>query len=70
MENIDYKNLIKNIIKFNEIFGKFEDNVANMMEIRKDYEIDISENIKILKESKKHIDRMIINIISNDIRKK
>lgn len=62
MENIDYHNLVKNIIQFNENFHQFEDNVASIMESKIDDNFDAFENIKLLLICQKYINNMIHNL--------
>ena len=62
MENIDYKNLVKNIIQFNEHFHQFEDNVASIMESKVDDNFDTFENVKLLLICQKYINNMIDNL--------
>jgi len=65
MENIDYKNLIKNIIQFNETFHRFEDNVGFIMESRSDNNtFSPEENIKLLFKCQKQIHNIIENLKS------
>jgi hypothetical protein len=64
MENIDYKNLVKNIIQFNENFNHFEDNVASIMESKADDNFDAFENVKLLLICQKYINNMIDNLKS------
>lgn len=64
MENIDYKNLVKNIIKFNEKFNQFEDKVTSIMESKIDNNFDAYENIKLLLICQKYINNMIDNLKS------
>lgn len=62
MENIDYHNLVKNIIQFNENFNHFEDNVASIMESKGDDNFDAFENVKLLLICQKYINNMISNL--------
>ena len=62
MENIDYQNLVKNIIQFNENFHQFEDNVASIMESKIDDNFNAFENIKLLLICQKYINDMIHNL--------
>lgn len=64
MENIDYKNLVKNIIQFNEHFNQFEDNVASIMESKSDDNFNAFENVKLLLTCQKYINNMIDNLKS------
>lgn len=64
MENIDYKNLVKNIIQFNENFNQFEDNVASIMESKIDDNFNAFENVKLLLICQKYINNMIDNLNS------
>lgn len=64
MENIDYKNLVKNIIQFNENFNQFEDNVASIMESKGDDNFNAFENVKLLLICQKYINNMIDNLKS------
>jgi hypothetical protein len=64
MENIDYKNLVKNIIQFNENFNHFEDNVASIMESKVEDNFDAFENVKLLLICQKYINNMIDNLKS------
>ena len=64
MENIDYKNLVKNIIQFNEHFNHFEDNVVSIMESKSDDNFDAFENVKLLLTCQKYINNMIDNLKS------
>ncbi len=64
MENIDYKNLVKNIIQFNEHFNHFEDNVASIMESKVEDNFDAFENVKLLLTCQKYINNMIDNLKS------
>jgi hypothetical protein len=62
MENIDYHNLVKNVIQFNENFHQFEDNVASIMESKIDDNFDAFENVKLLLICQKYINNMIHNL--------
>ena len=63
MENIDYQNLVKNIIQFNENFHQFEDKVAAIMESKVDNTpFDVNENIHLLLICQKYINNMISNL--------
>lgn len=62
MENIDYHNLVKNIIKFNENFHQFEDKVASIIESKDDDNFDVNENIHLLLICQKYINNMISNL--------
>ena len=62
MENIDYHNLVKNIIQFNENFHQFEDKVAAIMESKDDDNFDVNENIRLLLICQKYINNMISNL--------
>ena len=64
MENIDYKNLVKNIIQFNEHFNHFEDNVVSIMESKVEDNFDAFENVKLLLTCQKYINNMIDNLKS------
>jgi hypothetical protein len=64
MENIDYKNLVKNIIQFNEHFNHFEDNVASIMESKVEDNFEAFENVKLLLTCQKYINNMIDNLKS------
>jgi hypothetical protein len=64
MENIDYKNLVKNIIKFNENFNQFEDNVASIMESKIENNFNAFENVKLLLKCQQNISHMIDNLKS------
>jgi|UniRef100_A0A6C0IM81 hypothetical protein len=64
MENFDYKNLVNNIIKFNEKFNEFEDKVASIMESKVDDKFDTLENVKLLLVCQKYINNMIDNLKS------
>jgi hypothetical protein len=64
MENIDYKNLVKNIIQFNENFHQFEDKVVSIMESKADDNFDAFENVKLLLICQKYINNMIDNLKS------
>lgn len=64
MENIDYQNLVKNIIQFNENFHQFEDKVASIMESKGDDNFDVNENIHLLLICQKYINNMIDNLKS------
>jgi len=64
MENIDYKNLVKNIIQFNENFHHFEDNVASIMESKVEDNFNAFENVKLLLICQKYINNMIDNLKS------
>ena len=62
MENIDYHNLVKNIIQFNENFHQFEDKVASIIESKCDDNFDVNENIHLLLICQKYINNMISNL--------
>ena len=62
MENIDYQNLVKNIIQFNENFHQFEDNVASIMDSEVVDNFDAFENVKLLLICQKYINNMISNL--------
>ena len=62
MENIDYHNLVKNIIQFNENFHQFEDKVASIIESKVDDNFDVNENIHLLLICQKYINNMISNL--------
>ena len=62
MENIDYHNLVKNIIQFNENFHQFEDKVASIIESKDDDNFDVNENIHLLLICQKYINNMISNL--------
>ena len=62
MENIDYKNLVKNIIQFKEHFHQFEDNVTTIVESKDDGNFDAFENVKLLLICQKFINNMIDNL--------
>jgi hypothetical protein len=62
MENIDYHNLVKNVIQFNENFHQFEDNVASIMESKIDDNFDAFENVKLFFICQKYINNMIHNL--------
>ena len=62
MENIDYHNLVKNIIQFNENFHQFEDKVASIIESKYDDNFDVNENIHLLLICQKYINNMISNL--------
>lgn len=64
MENIDYQNLVKNIIQFNENFHQFEDNVASIMDSEVVDNFDAFENVKLLLICQKYINNMIDNLKS------
>lgn len=64
MENIDYKNLVKNIIQFNEHFNHFEDNVVSIMESKVEDNFDAFENVKLLLTCQKYLNNMIDNLKS------
>jgi hypothetical protein len=62
MEDLDYQNLVRNIIKFNENFNNFEDNVASILESKQNDNFNIDENKKMLTKAKTIIDLMIQNL--------
>ena len=62
MENIDYHNLVKNIIQFNENFHQFEDKVASIIESKDNDNFDVNENIHLLLICQKYINNMISNL--------
>lgn len=64
MENIDYQNLVKNIIQFNENFHQFEDKVASIMDFEVVDNFDAFENVKLLLICQKYINNMIDNLKS------
>lgn len=64
MENIDYQNLVKNIIQFNENFHQFEDKVASIMDFEVVDNFDAFENVKLLIICQKYINNMIDNLKS------
>ena len=64
METIDYQNLIKNIIQFNEKFHQFEYNVALFMESKVDDNFEAFEYVNLLLNCQKNINNMIDNLKS------
>jgi hypothetical protein len=62
MENLDYQHLVINIIKFNENFYKFEENVASILESKQKDNFNIDANKKMLNKAKRIIDLMIQNL--------
>lgn len=62
MENIDYQNLVKNIIAFNETFHQFEDTVASIMESKNNNNFDVNKNLNLLVICQKYLNNMISNL--------